>query len=402
MAKRERYTEHPSITVINSTPKLRVFEDFFIEENLPKWRKIKIRIDAEDKASRDGKQYFEMASGPFDRMNGSISDRRSERDLISGAKHERRSYVNRAADRLSIERAAVNTQKKSWFGRIIDRFLKEKEADGQPVEQVFEQVKTEMVSPTNEDIIRSRKILDTVEGQLRMSGQYEIADRLKGSSSVFECELALAASGNLKYISEEQIVKLMLASERGIRLEYLRYYSDILPSEVARRKIVFDGLLVFDNYCVLHYDPGVPKFSLIKEAADDAARLKRRDPILFGMIKGSRKLYYVADWVTNDDDLTLEKLETIIGEKALDLGNDVFIGTNDTVSNLLSRVQVNINTDIEIAANQGRLITEENMMHFIQTGEVPEPLKRELKRIGVREDDLPNGTKRRHKKRHHR
>lgn len=402
MSKRERYTEHPSITVINSTPKLRVFEDFFVEENLPKWRKIKIRIDAEDKASRDGKNYDVRESNSGGWHNGSISDRRSERELISGAKHERTSYVNRTADRRSIERAAANTQKKSWFGRIMDRFLKEKEADGQPVEQVFEQVKTEMVSPTNEDIIRSKKIMDTVEGRLRMSGQYEIADRLKGSRSVFECELALAASGNLKYISEEQIVKLMLASERGIRLEYLRYYADILPSEVARRKIVFDGLLVFDNYCVLHYDPGVPKFSLIKEAADDAARLKRRDPILFGMIKGSRKLYYVADWVTKDDDLTLEKLETIIGEKALDLGNDVFVGTKDTVSELLSRVQVNINTDIEIAANQGRLITEENMMHFIQTGEAPEPLKRELKRIGVKEGALTHDKKKRHKKRRQR
>ena len=68
MAKRERYTEHPSITVINSTPKLRVFEEFFVEENLPKWRKIKIRIDADDKASRDGKQYAEMDSSPSDRL----------------------------------------------------------------------------------------------------------------------------------------------------------------------------------------------------------------------------------------------------------------------------------------------------------------------------------------------
>ena len=100
MAKRERYTEHPSITVINSTPKLRVFEEFFVEENLPKWRKIKIRIDAEDKSIRDGKQYVAMDSNPFDRLNGSISDRRSERELISGAKHERRSYVNRTADRM--------------------------------------------------------------------------------------------------------------------------------------------------------------------------------------------------------------------------------------------------------------------------------------------------------------
>lgn len=39
MAKtRERYTEHPSITVIGGKPKLHVFEDFFIEEELHRRR----------------------------------------------------------------------------------------------------------------------------------------------------------------------------------------------------------------------------------------------------------------------------------------------------------------------------------------------------------------------------
>lgn len=336
---REKYTEHPSIAVINGTPRLRVFEDFFIEESLPKWRKIKVELDNEDVAKDDSKGTSDPSwnwNG-----NGSITGRRSKRNLLGSAKRDRISYVNRAADRSSMGQAVWQTEKKkSWFRRMFEKFVGSEK--GEPVEKVFGQVKTAMMSPTNEELIKARKIVDTVEKNLRASGQYEIAERLEGNRSVLEAEVALVSAGSLKYISEEQIIQFMLKSERGVRMEFLRYYPNIMPQDVAKTKIVFDGLLVFDNYCVLYFDPGTAKFSLVREIEDDAARAKRRDPILFGMIHGSRKLYYVADWVTKDDDITLEKLETVLGEKAYDLGQDQMIGTELSISNALDSMIVNV------------------------------------------------------------
>ena len=58
----------------------------------------------------------------------------------------------------------------------------------------------------------------------------------------------------------------------------------------------------------MHYDPSLKvlteqsKSKNVKEAVT-----QYKDPILFGIIFGSRRLYYVADWIT-DDDLTLDKL----------------------------------------------------------------------------------------------
>ena len=283
---------------------------------------------------------------------------------------------------------------------------KEPEEIGEPADKVFEEVKTSMMSPTNEEILRAKKVVDTVENQLKVSGQYEIANKVEGSRSVLEAELALVRSGQLKYITEEQIVKFMLLSERGMRLEYLRYYANILPSEVAKRKIVFDGLLVFDNYCVLYYDGDAPKFSLIQEVIDDQERIKRRDPILFGMIKGSRKLYYVTDWVTADDDLTLDKLETVIGEKAHDLSHDGFAGTAEEIGRMLDRMVIDIEVESEEAAKKGILITDENMMEFVTTGKAPEPLRKHFEKMGikpmdgVRVQDGGGGGKRKRKRRH--
>lgn len=395
MAKtRERYTEHPSIAVVGGKPKLRVFEDFFVEEDLPKWRKIAVKLEEEDKrnGSKKGDYAIDSSFGSSFHNNGSISDRRTERELLRNAKHERRNYVNRVSRSFSENESiiSVKAKKKSWFSRMLDKFApskKVKEEIGEPADKVFDDIKTAMMSPTNEELIRAKKVVDTVENQLKVSGQYEIAEKVNGSRGVLEAELALVSSGQLKYISEDQIIKFMLLSERGMRLEYLRYYSNILPSDVAKRKIVFDGLLVFDNYCVLYYDGGAPKFSLIKEVIDDQERLKRRDPILFGMIKGSRKLYYVTDWVTDDDDLTLEKLETVIGEKAHDLSNDGFAGTEEEIGRMLDRMVIDIEVESEEAAKKGILVTDENMMEFITTGKAPEPLRKHFEKMGIRPID---------------
>jgi len=412
MAKtREKYTEHPSIAVIGGKPKLRVFEDFFIEEELPKWRKIAVKIEKEDKRKSEETDVSMNGFGSSWENNGSISDRRTDRELLRNAKHERRNYINRSGriDTNSGSIISTGEKKKSWFGRILDKFSspkKQKEPGeiGEPADKVFEEVKTSMMSPTNEEILRAKKVVDTVENQLKVSGQYEIAKKVEGSRSVLESELALVRSGQLKYITEEQIVKFMLLSERGMRLEYLRYYANILPSEVAKRKILFDGLLVFDNYCVLYYDGGAPKFSLIKEIIDDQERLKRRDPILFGMIKGSRKLYYVTDWVTDDDDLTLEKLETVIGEKAHDLSHDGFAGTEEEIGRMLDRMVIDIEVESEEAAKKGILITDENMMEFITTGKAPEPLRKHFEKMGIKPMDgvrvqRDGGGKRKRKRR---
>lgn len=395
---REKYTEHPSIAVIGGKPKLRVFEDFFIEEELPKWRKIAVKIEKQDNGKSDDTSASMNGFGSSWENNGSISDRRTERELLRNAKHERRNYIGRIGSRIdstnsgSIIVPGGKTKKKSWFVRILDKFSSPKKQEepaeiGEPADKVFEEIKTSMMSPTNEEILRAKKVVDTVENQLKVSGQYEIAKKVEGSRSVLEAELALVRSGQLKYITEEQIVKFMLLSERGMRLEYLRYYANVLPSEVAKRKIMFDGLLVFDNYCVLYYDGGAPKFSLINEIIDDKERIKRRDPILFGMIKGSRKLYYVTDWVTADDDLTLDKLEAVIGEKAHDLSRDGFAGTDEEIGRMLDRMVIDIEVESEDAAKKGILITDENMMEFITTGKAPKPLRDQFKKMGIKPMD---------------
>ena len=75
--------------------------------------------------------------------------------------------------------------------------------------------------------------------------------------------------------------------------------------------------MVFDNYVVAYYSDlihrAVATQQKVSAKEEQKVRERRRDPILFGVIKNSRKLYYICDWTTDTDDLTLEKLEKELG-----------------------------------------------------------------------------------------
>ena len=62
------------------------------------------------------------------------------------------------------------------------------------------------------------------------------------------------------------------------------------------------------------------KKELLKETAKEEA--KRRDPIIFGVIAGSKKLYYVDDWVDEYCDLTLDAFVDSLGITKDDLHFD--------------------------------------------------------------------------------
>jgi len=48
---------------------------------------------------------------------------------------------------------------------------------------------------------------------------------------------------------------------------------------------------------------------------------KAKDPILFGVMKNSRNLYFIADWEDEYCDLTLSKMLNVLGKKSLTINN---------------------------------------------------------------------------------
>jgi PKD repeat protein len=142
----------------------------------------------------------------------------------------------------------------------------------------------------------------------KIAGQTALIEKLLGEMIANKYEAMLHTNGYFYAIPEDKVVEFAKKTERGVQLTYVKNFTRPIPEDVIEKLGEVTSYEVFDNYVVMHYDPqGKHKEETRKEEA------KRKDPILFGLIAGSRKLYYIADWVDEHCDLTLEKFVDTLG-----------------------------------------------------------------------------------------
>ena len=139
-------------------------------------------------------------------------------------------------------------------------------------------------------------------------GQTALQEELLRGLITNKYESLLYAEGYYYVIDENTIVNFIKKCEKGLSLDYIKNFTRPIPQEVVDKISKLNELEIFDNYVVLHYDP---KETAYKET--EIERAKRKDPIIFGVIAGSRKLYYVTDWIDEYCDLTIEKFVDTLG-----------------------------------------------------------------------------------------
>lgn len=103
-----------------------------------------------------------------------------------------------------------------------------------------------------------------------------------------------------------------------IKFKKLEEYDRPIPANVTKRLNKFKKLKMFDNYMVLYLDYKEKididnKKKAVAEVKTNKQKIKEKDPILFGTLDYEPdKLYFIADWVDEYCDLTLDKfLQTI-------------------------------------------------------------------------------------------
>jgi len=132
--------------------------------------------------------------------------------------------------------------------------------------------------------------------------QSGLVERLQAIRWRAVLELALCQGGFKKFLSEAQAVELIKYCKPGLTLTWLSDFGRAIPVETCEKKTAADKLRVFDNYAVMHYDP------------KDEHHTPPKDPILFGVFKQSRRLYYVADWVDDVCKFTLADAERLLAK----------------------------------------------------------------------------------------
>ena len=213
-----------------------------------------------------------------------------------------------------------NIEKKSWLKRVFNLFGKKEknEEEMQPMDALkfFSLVKASSKESAAAYKDRVSKYLTALHNATNI-GQTALQEELIRGLITNRYESVLFAEGYYYAITEDQMVNFVTQCERGIKLSYLKNFNRPIPQSVIDKVTKLNDLEVFDNYVVLYYDPDG---MIYKETALEQA--KRRDPIIFGVIAGSRKLYYVDDWVDEFCDLTLEAFVDSLGITKDDLHFD--------------------------------------------------------------------------------
>lgn len=292
---------HPCIDNLNGKLTLKIFRYMFKELTLPKFIK-------------QGSKEAMMNPDTMWVMNHSAS-------AASQYDDETALSIKKYVDAISA-RAAVTLTRWERFKHKLFR----QEVD---VEKTMDDAKANVSSLSN-NLEEEQKAVDKLIERAKQSSQVGLVEQLLKYKNVIAGHIALKKNGYDKFVSEASVIEFIKKSHRGVRLDFIRNYKQFIPFAVIDKKSECDDLEVFDNYCVLYYDPSWESWGdgktridqdhkaneeAIRQAnAAEAERMRRwsRDPILFGMIEGSRNLYYVADWVTDDDDLTLEKLNLVV------------------------------------------------------------------------------------------
>jgi hypothetical protein len=204
-----------------------------------------------------------------------------------------------------------NIEKKSWLKKVFNLFgkkeKKEEEIPAMDALKFFSLVKLTSKESAGVYVDRVSKYLTALHNATNI-GQTALQEELIRGLITNRYESVLFAEGYYYAITETQMVDFVRQCEKGIKLSYLKNFNRPIPQNVIDKVAKLNELEVFDNYVVLYYDPDG---NIYKETAQEQA--KRRDPIIFGLIAGSRKLYYVDDWIDEYCDLTLEAFIDSLG-----------------------------------------------------------------------------------------
>lgn len=203
---------------------------------------------------------------------------------------------------------------KDFFSKKIQQNKEKKIANKFDVLKFFSDVKLSAEDEATKYRDRLAEYVNCI-GIAEKSGQIALKEKLFNNLVINKYETILFSKGLVKAVTEETIVKLAKDSPKALALDYIQNYIRNIPISVIKKKLEIDQLEIFDNYVILHYDPNGVSYAQTNKEKEEK---KKRDPIMFGVIEGSTKLYYIDSWEDEYCDLTWDKMVDIIGKETIE------------------------------------------------------------------------------------
>jgi hypothetical protein len=285
--------------MITTSNKLEIFENFV---SIPKT----IKKEEISSGSISVSNMSSFISGAMERDSNSLSESIEVRAVdyfhyLHMHEHTLKSWIKLKA----AEVLFPNKKVKKIRYQSVDEFFND----------VKDSIKTLEVNPGSVEFYTNA--IETAKD----NGQIAFLEILRDKKDGVLAEAKLLDVGEIKYVTDEDVVKFYKKANLGskmLKLTWMKNYARMIPDDVITEKKKYDTTELFDNYVILHFDKHDNSTQMTKAEVE-----KAKDPILFGVLKGTRNLYFIGDWVDEYCDLTLDKfLSTLEMEEARKLSEE--------------------------------------------------------------------------------
>jgi len=310
---------------------LKIFQNFVVDETLPKHQLLKSNDELPDKED----DFKNRLSFIRDTVSAEYVRASTNNDVDWAETVEEYAHMLGCGHDNAMLLASVNLfwlKLKKFFGfsKKVMPVINKPQPD--TINQIFANIITSIKDLQNvavknkqsksdviTNIILDASIYSELIKQAKQQGQVALAEQTEDKLTLFLYETILANCGFPTYITDLDLIKAMLIFDNeaengqavdverclsGFQLTWLKNFTRFMPLTVTAKKKLADKLMIFDNYVVMHYDTDNISTGLTKEEKVELAK----DPILFGVIEGSHKLYFIDDWIDEFCDLTFKEI----------------------------------------------------------------------------------------------
>jgi len=217
---------------------------------------------------------------------------------------------------ISIDSNIIQTVSESIYeGDIANFSLKSK--SGYAPELAFKFIKKKLGLLEGISIERRLKKLEKAALQAIDNGQEFLANKFLIELSRETRESVLYVKGYSQFVEKSDVMKVK-NKIRGGHISDTKYkdYTRVIPKDIIAKKKKAEPY--FDDFIIYHYYDKEIEKKLEKSQKMDAAEVARmKDPILFGVIKETDRLYFIGDWEDEYCELTFDEIIDVVGENKL-------------------------------------------------------------------------------------
>jgi len=203
-----------------------------------------------------------------------------------------------------------STSKWGWIKNIFAP----KKSGKYTIDEFFTVVK-EGLKSTN--IVLANRLSSDIKRRFEVakaSGQEQLLKKLGEMAEGMRKEIRVVEKfGDIKYVSDKAVNDVMQAgiNGRSVYCSPIKNYDNPIPDEPLKKIISAKESELFDDIVILYtrLSEQPKELDKSKKKTSFANHQAGKDPIAFGRINGNDRLYFIADWIDDECDLTLSKLE---------------------------------------------------------------------------------------------